>query len=105
MTFVCPGTVILIDPAPKPHIMVASFVRQGFPPTKTFGFDGIQVPAGTIVHGCGVSTPKAAAVADATAGFANDVHIPKGCKFTYGCISCIVPMGLPSARHVICDVT
>jgi hypothetical protein len=36
------------------------------------------------MHGMGVSTPKAAAVAAATEGFAGDMHMPKGMMFTKG---------------------
>lgn len=64
-----------IVPLPNPQNSVASDVKTGFPPTIICGFVGIHVPAGTMVHGCGVKTPKAAAVAAATVGFANDVHI------------------------------
>ena len=53
----------------------------------TFGFDEDQTPAGTSVQGCGVNTPRAAAVAAATAGFASDEHIPKLARFVPGCTS------------------
>jgi len=39
------------------------------------------------MHGIGVSTPKAAAVAAATAGFAGDIHIPNGATLTVGLLS------------------
>ena len=78
-TFVvpCPGLTMLMLPA-YPHISLASEVRHGFPPTITVGLAGIHVPAGTNVQGWGVRTPIAAAVADATAGLASDVHRPNG---------------------------
>ena len=36
------------------------------------------------MHGIGVRTPSAAAVAAATTGFAGDIHIPNGMIFTIG---------------------
>jgi hypothetical protein len=36
------------------------------------------------MHGIGVSTPMAAAVAAATAGFAGDMHMPNGMMLTMG---------------------
>lgn len=39
---------------------------------------GAQGPLGTGVHGCGVSTPDAAEVAEATAGLARLMHNPNG---------------------------
>jgi hypothetical protein len=46
------------------------------------------------MHGIGVSTPKAAAVAAATVGFAGDEHIPKGGIFIIGLLSIIFAAGL-----------
>ena len=48
---------------------------------------------GTGVHGCGVNTPAAAAVADATAGFDSDMHTPDGTRFTKGTWSMMVAEG------------
>ena len=45
------------------------------------------------MHGCGVSTPRAADVAAATCGFASDVHIPKVAMFVIGTMSWIVATG------------
>jgi hypothetical protein len=50
------------------------------------------------VHGIGVSTPKAAAVAAAVAGFAKLVHTPKGETFKKGTESIIVPIGGPPQK-------
>ncbi len=74
---------MLMEPAYE-HISLQSCVRQGFPPIMMVGFVGIHVPAGTGVQGWGVRTPSAAAVADATAGLASDVHMPKGPTFVMG---------------------
>jgi hypothetical protein len=45
----------------------------------------------------GVSTPRAAAVADATTGLAIDRHMPKGTMFTIGLLSKMLPAGGPCA--------
>ena len=44
-------------------------------------------------HGCGVSTPCAAAVAAATCGFTCVLHIPNGAMFTMGMKSITVAIG------------
>ena len=48
----------------------------------------------TGMQGMGVSTPKAAAVAEATVGLAIDWHMPKGMMLTMGLLSMILAMGL-----------
>ena len=48
----------------------------------------------TGMQGMGVRTPKAAAVADATVGFAMDWHIPKGMMLTMGLLSMMFAIGL-----------
>lgn len=48
----------------------------------------------TGMHGMGVSTPMAAAVADATVGLLIDWHMPKDMTFTIGIKSIIVALGL-----------
>jgi hypothetical protein len=48
----------------------------------------------TGMQGMGVSTPMAAAVADATVGLDMDWHMPKGMMFTIGAKSIIVALGL-----------
>ena len=47
------------------------------------------------MQGIGVNTPKAAAVAAATAGFVIVIHIPKGLIFSKGTQSLIVAIGSP----------
>lgn len=78
----CPGFTMEMTPAPLLHIILQSLVKQGFPFIKIDGFVGIHIPAAIGIHGCGVNTPKAAAVAAATCGLAIDVHIPNGPTFT-----------------------
>jgi hypothetical protein len=58
--------------------------RAGWLPTIVFIAPGIQGAEVTGIHGMGVSTPIAAAVAAATWGLAMDMHMPKGAMFTIG---------------------
>jgi hypothetical protein len=76
-----------------------SRVRTGFPPTSTFG-EHTQGPAMAGTHGCGVNTPKAAAVAEATTGLESVVHIPKPVMLDMGAISVITQAGLPPTRTI-----
>ena len=55
---------------------------------------GIHGPAITGIHGAGVGTPRAAAVAAATAGLLCVIHTPKGGIFINGAISIILPAGV-----------
>jgi len=52
---------------------------------------GFQGEEGLGTQGIGVSTPRAAAVAAATAGLAGDVHMPKGDTFVIGTMSATFP--------------
>jgi len=61
-------------------------ITSGFP-----GIHGVEVAG---IQGIGVSTPKAADVADATTGLASDWHIPKGRIFTIGLKSMIEAIGM-----------
>ena len=85
-----PGIVTEIWP-PQLHIHLQLFNRAG-------KFDILACPPGahgaaiTGMQGIGVSTPMAADVADATVGFANDWHMPKGAMFTMGLLSMMLPM-------------
>ena len=57
-----------------PHAQLAmhELVRACMPPIITVGEPGFQGPAGTGMHGMGVRTPRAAAVAAATCGLESD---------------------------------
>jgi hypothetical protein len=48
----------------------------------------------TGMQGIGVKTPIAADVAEATVGFAKDLHMPKGMMFTMGAKSMILACNL-----------
>ncbi|MEY2420288.1 MAG: hypothetical protein QOI95_355 [Acidimicrobiaceae bacterium] len=71
-------------------------VSAGTFPMTVFAAPGFHGPAGTGMHGIGVSTPSAAAVAAATIGFEGLVHMPKGGMFIIGTMSLIVAAGFPS---------
>jgi hypothetical protein len=66
------------------HCRVDVLSRVGNPPKVTVAAPGVQGAGVTGMHGIGVRTPNAAAVADATAGFAIDIHMPNGIMFTMG---------------------
>jgi hypothetical protein len=68
-------------------------LRAGIPPIITVGDPGAHTEV-TGVHGIGVKTPKAAAVAAATAGFARLMHIPKGMTSAKGVAEFILPAGM-----------
>ena len=71
---------------PHAHIHLALFISAGMFITFTCpgGAHGAVV---TGTQGIGVSTPQAAAVADATVGLDIDVHMPKGSMFDIGAMS------------------
>jgi len=79
---------------PHAHIAVHDFVSAGLFAMSTVGHPGAHGAGITGTHGMGVSTPMAAAVADATVGFDIELHIPKLIILTNGTLSIIVAMGL-----------
>jgi hypothetical protein len=62
---------------------------------RTVGAPGAQGEAVTGMHGIGVSTPNAAAVAAATVGFEGEMHIPNGAILTIGLLSIMFAAGVP----------
>lgn len=68
--------------------------KAGMLATSTVGEPGAQGAATAGVQGIGVRTPKAAAVADATAGLAMELHIPKGAMFKKGLLSIMLAIGV-----------
>jgi hypothetical protein len=57
------------------------------------------------MHGMGVNTPSAAAVAEATVGFAIDMHMPKGGMFTMGLLSMMFAAGGPAPMTLFAGST
>lgn len=79
---------------PYMQFKVQELFKATLPPTKTVGEPGVQGAVVAGMQGMGVSTPKAAAVAEATVGFARELHMPKGKIFTKGALSMIEAMGM-----------
>ena len=77
------------------HERRLSASNAGAEPIRTAGEPGVQGAGVTGKHGIGVRTPRAAAVAAATAGFAGEIHIPKGATFVIGLLSRTVAAGTP----------
>lgn len=75
------------------QLRVQMLSREGSLPSSTVAAPGTQGDVVTGTQGWGVSTPKAAEVAAATAGFARLVHIPNGMTFTMGLWSMMVAAG------------
>lgn len=64
-------------------------------PIKAVGDPGTHGAGVTGMHGMGVNTPSAAAVAAATVGFDGDEHMPNGRIFTIGLLSIMFASGTP----------
>jgi len=90
-----PANEIEITP-PHEQVHIAPAVNAGRPPISVRVAPGAHGATGTGTHGIGVNTPSAAAVADATVGLLNVVHIPNGGMFTMGAISVMAAAGFPS---------
>src|SRR3954451_3005684 len=72
-------------------------VSAGWFATSVVGAPGTQGALVAGMHGIGVSTPSAAAVAAATLGLAGELHTPKGRMFAIGMWSMMLAAGGPSA--------
>jgi hypothetical protein len=79
--------------------VVQELVNAGMPPISTVGEPGFQGVV-TGMHGIGVSTPRAAAVAAATIGLANELHIPNGGMFTIGIESIMFAAGAVASTRL-----
>src|SRR3546814_4246805 len=73
------------------HLQVMS--SWGRLPSSTVGAPGTHGYVVAGMQGIGVSTPIAAEVAEATVGFASEVHMPNGMMFSIGTGSMIVAAG------------
>lgn len=72
---------------------------------NTVGAPGAHGAAVAGMHGMGVSTPKAAAVAAATVGFAGLVHMANGRMFTIGLLSMMLAAAGPPAMTQLAGST
>jgi len=66
------------------HMHFEELFKAGIFPIMTVGDPGTHGATVLGIQGIGVSTPSAAAVAEATVGLARDVHIPNGGMFANG---------------------
>jgi hypothetical protein len=76
---------------PQAQLIVQVLSKAGMFVMRTVGAPGFQGAGSTGKHGIGVSTPRAAAVADATVGLAKDVHTPNGGTLVIGIMSVMTP--------------
>lgn len=88
--------MVTVMTPPHAHWHMHGEVTAGWPPIMVRVATGFHGPIGFGTHGIGVSTPSAAAVAEATDGLANELHIPKGGMFVTGTMSKMFAAGLPS---------
>src|SRR5579862_1636686 len=82
-TVTSPGKVNVMVP-PQIHCRVETLSRVGMLPSRTVAAPGTQGAGVLGIHGMGVKTPSAAAVAAATVGLAGDMHMPNGMMLTMG---------------------
>jgi hypothetical protein len=83
MWVVCPGNATVITPAHIQLRMEVLFSAGKFF-SSTVGEPGVHGAGVLGTQGIGVSTPRAALVAEATAGFARLMHAPNGMMFFMG---------------------
>lgn len=86
---------MVITPAHM-HINVDVLSRVGMSASNTVGAPGTHGATVAGIHGMGVRTPIAAAVAAATIGFAGDMHMANGMMFTNGILSIMLASGISS---------
>src|SRR5471030_780853 len=91
-TVAWPGALIAITP-PHMHISFDELFSAGILPISTVGEPGTHGAVVAGMHGIGVSTPSAAAVAAATIVLASDWHMPNGRMFTIGLLSMMLASG------------
>lgn len=90
---------------PYEHIHIEVEVSAGEPQILTVSEPGFHGAIVSGIHGIGVNTPIAAAVAAATVGFAGELHIPKGTIFFIGVLSPIVAAGSLLAKTLVTGKT
>lgn len=89
---ICPGMATVMTPAQR-HINWQVLSSAGMLPTITVGTPGTQGDGVFGMHGIGVSTPSAAAVAAATIGLAGLMHTPNGMMLSIGTWSMMLAAG------------
>jgi len=81
---------------PHMHVQVEELFNTGMPPSITVAEPGAHGATVFGIHGIGVNTPSAAAVADATVGLASDMQTPNVGMFTIGLLSMMLAAGAPT---------
>jgi hypothetical protein len=104
ITGTCPATLILIEPAQQ-HSNLLSLLSAGILPINTVGAPANQGATVIGIQGMGVGTPKAAAVAAITMGFAMLLHIPNGKILSNGMLSMILAAGISTNTGLIGNTT
>ena len=84
---------MLITP-PQLHMSFDELFNVGIFPKSTFGLPGTHGAMVMGIHGMGVKTPNAAAVAAATIGFAILMQVPNGKIFIKGLLSIMLAAGI-----------
>src|SRR5258706_4168572 len=97
---VCPGLVMEMVPAHM-HMQVSEAISAGIFATMVLDAPGVQGADVAGMHGIGVSTPMAAAVAEATVGLAGDWHMPKGMMLVNGMKSMMLALGTFSPETML----
>ena len=95
LTVIWPAFEIEIIP-PHMHVQVHVLFSAGMFLIFTMVAPGVHGAAVLGMHGIGVSTPSAAAVADATVGLEGDMHIPNVPMFIIGLESMMFAAGAPA---------
>ncbi len=90
------GFVIEITP-PQLHMHFEELLSAGMFSIRTVGAPGAHGAAMAGIHGIGVSTPSAAAVAAVTIGFARLWHMANGGMLTMGLLSMMLAAGIAPA--------
>lgn len=104
LTVAWPAKLMVITP-PHMQLHMQVLFSAGMLAIVTVGEPGDQGAAVFGMHGIGVSTPRAAAVAAATVGLAMDMHIPKGGMFTIGLLSMMFAAGGPAPMTLFAGST
>jgi hypothetical protein len=97
---VCPGLVMEMVP-PHMHMQVSEAWSAGILATVVCAAPGVHGATVAGIQGMGVSTPKAAAVAEATVGLAGDWHMPKGMMLVMGIKSMMLALGTFSPETML----
>ena len=103
MFIVIAGVIVTEITPPQLHMHLLELLSAGLLHTSTVGEPGAHGAAHAGIHGIGVSTPIAAAVALATVGFARLLHIPNVIGGLG--ISIMVAAGILVPMTVFCEVT